>query len=62
MPLWADKLLRMTYLAKAQGDTTVREAMDRLNFVARATRQKIILHETSEGWTSSAEDIESLAA
>ena len=46
VPLWADKLLRMVYIARVQGDTTVKEAIDRLNFVDRVVNEKIMFHET----------------
>ncbi|MFA7239957.1 MAG: hypothetical protein WC091_07575 [Sulfuricellaceae bacterium] len=62
VPLWADKLLRMVYIARVQGDTTIKEAIDRLNFVDRVVNEKIIFHETEEGWETAGEELESLAA
>lgn len=62
VPLWADKLLRMIYIARVQGDTTVKEAIDRLNFVDRVVNEKIVFHETEGGWKNAGEQLEILAA
>lgn len=62
VPLWADKLLRMIFIARVQGDTTVKDAIDRLNFVDRIVNEKIVFHETDEGWEATSEQLESLAA
>ncbi len=57
VPLWADKLLRITYIGKANGDTSVGELIDRMNFLDRVVNQRIVLHETEDGWESSADEI-----
>lgn len=62
VPLWADKLLRMTYIGSVQENTTVRELIDRMNFVDRVVNHRIVLHETDTGWESSAENLEEMAA
>jgi DNA-binding transcriptional regulator YiaG len=62
VPLWADKLLRMTYIGNVQENTTVKELIDRMNFVDRVVNQKVVLHETAEGWESSLSVPEAIAA
>ena len=62
VPLWADKLLRMIFIARVQGDTTVKDAIDRLNFVDRIVNERIVFHETQEGWEAASEQLEGLAA
>lgn len=62
VPLWADKLLRMIFISRVQGDTTVKDAIDRLNFVDRIVNEKIVFHETGDGWETTGEHLESLAA
>ncbi len=62
VPLWADKLLRMTTIGSMQENTTVRELIDRMNFGDRLVNDRIVLHETDEGWESSAENLKELAA
>ena len=62
VPLWADKLLRMTYIGSVQENTTVKELIDRMNFVDRVVNQKVVLHETAEGWESSPSVPETIAA
>jgi putative transcriptional regulator len=55
--VWADKLLRIIYIAQVQGNTTVREAVERLNVVDRLINQRIVLQETESGqWQSRAEE------
>ncbi len=56
VPGWADKFLRIIYTAHVQGDTTVREAVERLNIVERLINQRIVLQETESGWQSRAEE------
>jgi len=57
VPLWADKFLRMTYMAHADGNETVRDVIDRLNFVDRVVNQKIVIEETQHGWESRTEEL-----
>jgi DNA-binding transcriptional regulator YiaG len=58
VPLWADKLLRITYIGSVQENTTVKEMIARMNFVDRVINHKIILHESNKGWESSLEKLQ----
>jgi putative transcriptional regulator len=57
VPKLADKMLRIMYTAHVQGNTTVREAIERLNVVDRLINPRIVLQETESGqWQSRAEE------
>jgi len=62
VPLWADKLMRITYIAHSCGDTPVSELITQMNFVDRVVNQRVVLQETDEGWESSEDGMELEAA
>lgn len=47
---WADKMLRLLYLAHADGQAPICEAMERIRTVERLVRQKIVVQESRRGW------------
>ncbi|MEP7181390.1 MAG: hypothetical protein ABI886_04300 [Betaproteobacteria bacterium] len=55
VPLWADKHLRMLWLAAKDGRQTIRRVVDRLNAVERLVHQRIVVEETRRGWRSRVE-------
>ncbi len=40
MPKWADKLIRLLYLAQAQGNEPIKTAEERVKTVERLVKQK----------------------
>ncbi len=56
VPKWADKLLRLTWTEKEEGNTTVKYLVSRMNEVDRLVNQRIVLHDTRAGWKSKVED------
>jgi putative transcriptional regulator len=55
VPRWADKLVRLLYLAHADGQVPIASALERINAIERAQKQKIVLKEAKSGWASSVE-------
>lgn len=51
VPRWADKLLRLLYLAHAEGNVSIRRAVDRIQTVERLTKQRIVVEESQGRWT-----------
>ena len=51
VPRWADKLVRLLYLAHAQGNVPIRRAVERVQTVERLTRQRIVVEEAKGRWT-----------
>ena len=43
VPKWADKLVRLLYLAQAQGNEPIKAAVERVKTVERLVKQKIVL-------------------
>ena len=56
VPRWADKLVRLLYLAHAQGSVPIRRAVERVQTVERLTRQRIVVEEAKGRWTSRVDD------
>ncbi|RVT52742.1 hypothetical protein [Rubrivivax albus] len=52
VPKWADKLVRLLYLAHADGNVSIRRAMDRIRTVERLTGQRIVVKESRGRWSS----------
>ncbi|MGE4240579.1 hypothetical protein [Ramlibacter sp.] len=50
VPKWANKLVRLIYLAHADGDATIRQAVERLCTVERLVKQRIVVQESRRGW------------
>lgn len=56
VPKWADKLVRLLYLAKAQGNEPISLAVERVNTVERLVKQKIVVKESRGQWKPSLQD------
>ncbi|WP_423393410.1 hypothetical protein [Burkholderia sp. LMG 21824] len=52
VPRWADKLVRLLYLAHADGNVPIASAIERINAIERAEKQRIVLKEAKSGWAS----------
>ncbi|SOZ14420.1 Hypothethical protein [Cupriavidus taiwanensis] len=55
LPCWADKLVRLLYLARAEGNTPIASVIERINAIERAEKQKIVLRTAKSGWASKLE-------
>jgi putative transcriptional regulator len=55
VPRWADKLVRLLYLAHAEGSAPIASAVERINAIERAEKQKIVLRAAKSGWASKME-------
>jgi len=51
VPKWADKLIRLLYLAQVQGNEPIKTAVERVKTVERLVKQKIIVQERRGHWT-----------
>jgi DNA-binding transcriptional regulator YiaG len=51
VPKWADKLIRLLYLAQAQGNEPIKTAVERVKTVERLVKQKIVVQEYRGHWT-----------
>lgn len=58
VPQWADKLIRLVFRAKQNGNEPIKNAIERLNVVERLVREKIVLRERSGQWKPSIEEID----
>ena len=56
VPKWADKLVRLLYLAQAQGNESISAAVDRVKTVERLIKQKIVVKESRGQWKPSLQD------
>ena len=54
LPRWADKLVRLVYLAHAEGSVPIRRAVERNNTVERIVGQRIVVEEVRGRWVTSA--------
>jgi len=53
LPKWTDKMIRVLYLAHADGDQTVSSVVSRIATVERLINQKIVVREVrNKGWRS----------
>ncbi|MEC3767674.1 MULTISPECIES: hypothetical protein [Cupriavidus] len=55
LPSWADKLVRLLYLARAEGNAPIASVIERINAIERAEKQKIVLRTVKSGWASKLE-------
>ena len=56
VPKWADKLVRLLYVAHANGNEPIRRAVDRLRTVERLVKQRIVVRESRAGWKPELQD------
>ena len=53
LPKWADKMVRVLYMAHADGDQTISSVVSRVSAVERLINQKIVVREVrNKGWRS----------
>ena len=50
VPKWADKLLRLLYIAQVNGNEPICRAVERITTVERLVKQRIEVEESSRGW------------
>lgn len=62
VPRWADKLVRLLYLAHAQGNEPIRRAVERIRTVERLVKQHIVVHEKHGHWTPSLQQSDEVPA
>ena len=55
VPVWADRNLRMLWIAKLDGNAAIGQVMERLNTVERLLGEQIIVEEGRRGWKSRVE-------
>ena len=58
VPKWADKLVRLMYVAHANGNEPIRRAIERARTVERLISQRILLTDSGRGWTPELRDCE----
>lgn len=58
---WADKLLRLVYVAHANGNEPIRRSIDRIRTVERLVKQRIVVQESRQGWKPQVQDEEDVA-
>ena len=56
VPKWADKLVRLMYLAQAQGNEPINSAVERVKTVERLVKQRIVVKESRGQWKPSLQD------
>ena len=57
VPVWADRNLRLLWIAKEDGNAGIGKVMDRLNTVERLLNEQIIVEEGRRGWKSRIESV-----
>ncbi len=62
VPRWADKLVRLLYLAHAEGNVPIRRAVARIQTVERLVKQRIVVEESRGRWQPRIDDEEVSAA
>ena len=60
VPKWADKLVRLMYLAQAQGNEPISSAVERVKTVERLVKQRIVVKESRGQWKPSLQDEEAV--
>jgi DNA-binding transcriptional regulator YiaG len=50
VPRWADKLVRLLYTARAEGNEPIAKAVERLQTVERLVKQKIVVRAANGRW------------
>jgi putative transcriptional regulator len=53
VPRWADKLVRLLYVAQAEGNEPIAKAVERIRTVERLVKQKILVKESRGRWRTS---------
>ena len=61
VPKWADKLVRLMYLAQAEGNEPISSAVERVKTVERLVKQRIVVKESRGRWKPSLQDEEAVA-
>lgn len=61
VPRWADKLLRLLYIAHVQGSEPIAKAVERISTVERLVKQKIIVTGSRGKWLANLQDDEVVA-
>lgn len=56
VPKWADKLVRLVYLAQAQCNEPISSAVERVKTVERLVKQRIVVKESRGQWKPSLQD------
>jgi len=56
VPRWADKLVRLLYLAHAQGNEPINRAVERIKTVERLVKQRIVVQESRGHWKPSLQE------
>jgi hypothetical protein len=56
VPKWADKLVRLVFLAQAQGNEPISSAVERVKTVERLVKQRIVVKESRGQWNPSLQD------
>ena len=56
VPRWADKLIRLLYLSHIEGDTPIAAAIERINAIERAQKQRIVMRAAKAGWVPKLEN------
>ena len=62
VPRWADKLMRLFYVAHARGNEPIRKSVDRIKTVERLVKQRIVVQESRGRWKPRVEEEDSVAA
>ncbi|MDO8776009.1 MAG: hypothetical protein Q7K57_46335 [Burkholderiaceae bacterium] len=62
VPRWADKLMRLLYLAHAQGNEPIRRAVERIKTVERLVKQRIVVQENDGHWQPTLQESDSAPA
>ena len=56
VPRWADKLVRLLYVAHAEGNLPIQRAVERIQTVERLTNQRIVVEELGGRWRPRVDD------
>ena len=56
VPKWSDKLVRLVYLAQAQGNEPISSAVERVKTVERLVKQRIVVKESRGQWKPSLQE------
>ena len=62
VPKWADKLVRLVYIAHANGNEPIKRSIDRVRTVERLVKQRIVVQESKRGWKPELQDEEEPAS
>jgi len=62
VPRWADKLIRLLYCARVQGNEPICRVIERINTVERMVKQKIVVTEERGRWSPKVQNDETALA